>query len=164
LKSGLSALVSYLRLKVRDLKMMHALDNAWKDLRFALRQLANRPGFTVTAITVLALGLGANAAIFSVVNAVLLQPLPFPHPEKLMGIFEREVVDNDPYNVVAPGNYLDWRRDTHSFQQIAATREMSFNLSSKSQAFTPLRIPGSACSANLFRSLAPHRPRLPGAG
>ena len=133
--------------------MMHVLDNAWKDLRFALRQLANRPGFTVTAITVLALGLGANAAIFSVVNAVLLQALPFPHPEKLMGIFEREVVDNEPYNVVAPASYRDWRREAHSFKQIAATREMSFNLSSKSQAFTPQRIPGSACSANLFKTL-----------
>jgi predicted permease len=133
--------------------MMHILDNAWKDLRFALRQLANRPGFTVTAITVLALGLGANAAIFSVVNAVLLQALPFPHAEKLMGIFEREVGDDEPYNLVAPGNYLDWRRDAHSFQQIAATREISFNFSSKGQALTPERIPGSACSANLFQTL-----------
>lgn len=132
---------------------MRALDSLWKDLHFALRQLGKHPGFTVTAIAVLALGLGANAAIFSVVNAVLLEPLPFTHPEKLMSISERDVIPNDPYNVVSPGNYLDWRRDTKAFQQIAASEEMAFNLSGKGEGFTPQRIFGAACSDNLFKTL-----------
>ncbi len=133
--------------------MIHAVDNSWKDLRFALRQLGKRPGFTITAVAVLALGLGANAGIFSVVNAVLLEPLPFANPQKLMAIFERDVLPNDPYNSVAPANYLDWRRDTTSFAQIAASSKLSFNLSSKSDTFTPQRVFGSAVSANLFQTL-----------
>lgn len=133
--------------------MTRTLDSLWKDLRFALRQLAKRPGFTSTAIAVLALGLGANAAIFSVVYAVLLEPLPFAHPDKLMSISERDVIPNSPYNVVAPGNYLDWRRDTTTFQEIAASEETDFNLSSKGQGFTPQRIHGAAVSGNLFNTL-----------
>ena len=133
--------------------MVYALDSLWKDFRFALRQLWKRPGFSITAIAVLALGLGANAAIFSVVYAVLLEPLPFAHPEKLMSLSERDVIPNSPYNNVAPGNYLDWRRDTATFQEIAASEEAEFNLSSRGQAFTPQRIHGAAVSANLFKSL-----------
>ena len=84
-----------------------------KDWLFALRQLRNRPGFTLIAISVLALGLGANAAIFSVVNALLLRPLPYPNTKTLIEV-----------------------------------RHVSFNISSKSQSFTPQRIEGIACSAN----------------
>ena len=133
--------------------MIYALDSLWKDLHFALRQLWKRPGFSITAIAVLALGLGANAAIFSVVNAVLLQPLPFAHPEKLVALFEKDLIPTDAFNVVSPGNYRDWRRDTKTMKEIAAYREMSFNLASKSRSFAPERIEGVECSANLFSTL-----------
>lgn len=129
------------------------LDGVKKDVRFAFRQLRQKPGFTAIAILVLALGLGANAAIFSVVNAVLLRPLPFPHSDKLLALFEKDVIPDDPYNMVAPGNYLDWKRDARNFKQIAATGGMSFNLSSSSESFTPQRVPGALCSANLFETL-----------
>ncbi len=129
------------------------LDGVQKDFRFAFRQLRQRPGFTATAIFILALGLGANAAIFSVVKAVLLTPLPFPRPEKLVALFEKDVLPDDPYNLAAPANYLDWRRDAKNFDQIAASAGRSFNLSSTSESFTPQRVPGALCSANLFDTL-----------
>jgi predicted permease len=129
------------------------LDGLRKDLRFALRQLWHKPGFTAVAIVVLSLGLGANAAIFSVVNAALLRPLPFAHPDKLVALFEKDVLPDDPYNDVAPGNYLDWRRDARNFEQMAATTGKSFNLSSSSESFAPQRVPGALCSANLFETL-----------
>ena len=92
------------------------------DIAFALRQLRKNPGRTLIAISVLALGLGANAAIFSVVNALLLQPLPYKDPGRLVQLFERDVIGTgeEPYNPVAPANYLDWRRDARQFEQIAA--------------------------------------------
>src|SRR5215467_10212196 len=92
-----------------------------QDLTFAFRQLRKNPGRMAVAIAVLALGLGANAAIFSVVDAVLLRPLPYSHPDQLAALFERDVIGEEPYNSVAPGNYLDWRRQTHQFQEIAAS-------------------------------------------
>ncbi len=89
-----------------------------QDLRFTIRQLWKRPGFTLTAILVLALGLGANTAIFSLVNAFLLRPLPYKDPARLTALFEREPVGppgSDPYNEVAPGNFLDWQKQSRSF-------------------------------------------------
>jgi putative ABC transport system permease protein len=122
-----------------------------KDLQFALRQLRHRPAFTSIAVLVFALGLGANAAIFSIINAVLLQPLPYPHPETLVAVFERDVVNNgeqDHYNWVSPGNFFDWKRDAHSVSALSAVRYVSFNISSKSQSFTPERANGIACSSD----------------
>jgi hypothetical protein len=82
----------------------------------------NRPGFAIVAIVVLALGLGGNAAMFSVVNAVLLQPLPYADPQRLVALFERDVVGTEPFNVVAPGNFLDWQKQARGFDQMAAKR------------------------------------------
>ena len=129
------------------------LDLFFKDLRFAIRQLHQRPGFTSIAVLVLALGLGANASILTLVNAVLLKRLSFPEPDRLIALFERDAVPGGAYNFVAPGNYLDWSRDSKTFEQIAATGTHSFNLSSNSQSFTPVRIPGAFASANLFSTL-----------
>jgi hypothetical protein len=91
-----------------------------QDIRFALRQFRKRPGFTLMAIMILALGLGANTAIFSVVNAFLLRPLPFKDPARLTALYERDVVGSEPYNEVAPANFLDWQKLSASFEQIAA--------------------------------------------
>lgn len=124
------------------------------DIQFALRQLRHRPGFALVAILVLALGLGGNAAMFSVVNAVLLQPLPYADPQRLVTLFERDVVGDEPYNVVAPANFLDWRKQAHSFEQMAASGETAFNLASATGSFTPERIDAAFCRPTCSRHSA----------
>jgi len=89
-----------------------------QDLRYALRQLRKSPGFTAVAVLTLALGIGANTAIFSVVNAVLLNPLPFPNEDRLVSMFEgKENFSN--YSISYP-NFLDWQRDNRAFEAVAA--------------------------------------------
>src|SRR5881227_298177 len=124
-----------------------------QDIRFAWRQFRKRPGFTAMAIMFLALGLGANT-IFSVVNAFLLRSLPFKQLDRLTAIFERNVVDNDePYNRVSPGNFLDWQRLSTSFEQMAAYTTGPVNLSSAGNSFEPQRVDHCDCSGNLFSTL-----------
>src|SRR6266704_2958924 len=89
------------------------------DLRYAVRQLHKTPGFTVVAVLTLALGIGANSAIFSVVNAVLLRPLPYPQPERL--VYLNEITSGTDISIALP-DYVDWRHDSASFQHLALTR------------------------------------------
>ena len=91
-----------------------------QDLRYAVRQLRKSPGFTAVAVLTLALGIGANTAIFSVVNAVLLNPLPFSNPDRLVSMFEENEHFSN-YSISYP-NFLDWQRDNHAFQAVAAYR------------------------------------------
>jgi putative ABC transport system permease protein len=88
-----------------------------EDLRFAIRQLRRAPGFTVVAVLTLALGIGANSAIFALVDATLLRPLPFPEPDRLVTIWER--TDESPRSRVAPLNMIDWAERSRSFEGIA---------------------------------------------
>jgi len=98
------------------------------DLRFALRQLRKSPAFTLVAVLTLALGIGANTAIFSIVNAVLLRPLPYPDADRITVLNESSGPGQD-YSVALP-DYLDWRNDNTVFEHLAATRTESRNLSS----------------------------------
>src|ERR1700745_1827801 len=101
-----------------------------KDFRFALRQLFKQPGFTVIAVLVLALGIGANTAIFSVVNAVLLRPLPYPHSEQLVLLRERLLGPSGfESGSVSYMNYLDWRAAQKSFTDLALARMERVSLS-----------------------------------
>src|SRR6185295_9697593 len=91
-----------------------------QDVRYALRTLRSSPGFTAVAVTILALGIGANTAIFSVVSAVLLRPLPFPEPERVVLLWENLSGVGGPTRVEAsPGDFASWRERNQSFTGVA---------------------------------------------
>ena len=119
-----------------------------KDLRFALRQLRKSPGFTFIAVLTLALGIGANTAIFSVIYAVLLRPLPYPEPDQLMILTETD--SNQPQISVSFPDYVDWKRDNTVFDEIAISRRESFNLSGL-EGRAPEQISGAIVTANFFK-------------
>ncbi|HKX00312.1 MAG TPA: ABC transporter permease [Bryobacteraceae bacterium] len=129
------------------------LETLIQDIRFARRQFFQRPGFTLTAVLILAMGLGATTAIFSVVNALLLRPLPYPHSERLVSLFERRVVKDEPMVSVAPGNFLDWQKAATSFESMSAITTGAANLASATNSFEPERIDACNCSGNLFSTL-----------
>jgi predicted permease len=124
-----------------------------QDVRFAFRQARSRPGFTLVVITVFALGLGANAAIFSVVNAALLRRLPYPEPDRLVLLFERGVTTEagDP-NVVSLPDFLDWQDKSSSFENMAAGRAFTFNLGAD-RNFRPERVQAAVFTSGLFPTL-----------
>src|SRR5262245_65612844 len=92
------------------------------DIRYAVRVLARTPVFAIAAIGTLALGIGANTTIFSLVRTVLLQPLPYAEPDRLVMVWEDVSQAGFPKNTPAPGNYNDWRAQHRSFTDMAATR------------------------------------------
>ena len=96
------------------------------DLRFALRSLRKNPGFTAVAVLTLALGIGANTAMFSVVYGVLLRPLPYPQPDRLVALYSRTAQFS--HSSISYPNFLDWVRLNHSFSALAAYREDDFTL------------------------------------
>jgi putative ABC transport system permease protein len=118
------------------------------DLRFALRQLRKTPGFTFIAVLTLALGIGANTAIFSVIYAVLLQPLPYPDGDRIVILTETDM--KQPQISVAWPDYLDWQRDQTVFQSLAISRRESFNLSGL-EGRAPEQISGALVSASFFK-------------
>jgi hypothetical protein len=91
-----------------------------QDLRYALRQFGKSPGFTLTAITTLALGIGANSAIFSVVNGVLISPLPFPNASRIVSLFQDK--PNFSKGSISYPNLLDWQRENRTLEAIAGYR------------------------------------------
>ena len=123
------------------------METLLKDIRYGVRGLWKRPGFTVVAVLTLALGIGANTAIFSVVNAVLLRPLQFRDPDRLVMIWEDATFAGFPRNTPAPANYFDWKNQTQSFEDMAATREQTFNLTGDGD---PERVAAYAVTANFF--------------
>src|SRR5215470_5093218 len=96
------------------------METLWKDIRYSLRVLSDRPMVTVMATLSLALGIGANSAIFSVINAVLLRPLPYREPERLVMVWEQHPKSGRDRVRVAPNNFLEWQRNNHVFEEIAA--------------------------------------------
>src|ERR671913_400813 len=96
------------------------------DLRYALRQLHKNAGFSTVVVLTLALGIGANAALFSVVNAILLKPLPFPDPEQLITINQSK--PNFDTGAIPYPNFLDLQRDNQTFSAMAISRTMGFSL------------------------------------
>ncbi len=118
------------------------------DLRFALRQFAKSPGFVLVAVLTLALGIGANTAIFSVVNAVLLQPLPYADPDRLVQVYE--VPANGGFNSTDGGVFSDWESETTQLESIAAVHNIDRNVSGGAD---PVRLTGAEVSADYLRVL-----------
>ncbi|HEY0321337.1 MAG TPA: ABC transporter permease [Pyrinomonadaceae bacterium] len=122
----------------------------WQDVRFGLRMMWKSPGFTIVALLALALGIGANTAIFSVVNTVLLRPLPYEQPERLVAVWEKDTKEGKDENVVAPANFSDWREQNQVFEAIAAYSPMSATLTGQNE---PEHVEGAQISPGLFSVL-----------
>jgi len=116
------------RSRIREQNRVLFMDNLRQDLRFAFRQLFKRPVFSAIALGMLALGIGANTAIFSVVYAVLLKPLPFQEPERIVRIWESRIEQGWEQASVAPGNFWDLREMNRAFEDLGAYRFSSANL------------------------------------
>ena len=129
----------------------------FRDLRYAMRQLRRAPGFTIMSIAVIALGIGATTSLFTVVRSVLLRPLPFRDPDRLVMVYEHF---RDPsinarefnYNPVAPADFYDWRAQTHGFEDMAAWRNVQFNVTGE-HGELPELVEGRGGSWNLFTLL-----------
>ena len=125
-----------------------------QDLRYAARMMAKQPAFTAIAALTLALGIGANTAIFSVVNAVLLRPLPYPHSEQLVMLRERLLGPSGfESGSVSYLNYLDWRAAQHSFTDLALVRRESVNVAAAGSSLPAERIAAARITANYFSVL-----------
>src|SRR5260370_7973020 len=125
-----------------------SLESLFQDLRYGFRMLVKSPGFSLIAIFTLALGIGANTAIFSVVNGVLLNPLPFHEANQLVSMFQE--IPNFKNGSISYPNFLDWHRMNTTFAGIAAYRSPLFNLSGNSE---PERLHGDMISAGFFEIL-----------
>jgi len=126
------------------------MESIIKDLRHALRGFLKRPAFSVLAVTTLALGIGANSAIFSVVNSIILRPLPYRDSSQLMVIWGNLHNNGlDEIELSAP-EFVDMQRESRSFESLAAYSVQGFNLSGVDQ---PERLRGAAVSATLFPTL-----------
>jgi predicted permease len=132
----------------RDMRKVNGVGSTMQDLRQAWRGMINAPSFSVVAVLTLALGIGGTSAIFSVINAALLKPLPYPNPNQLVLLFEMF----DAPNVVSFANFSDWERENRGFSSMAAGRQNRFTLGSAGQA-APERIEGGIYSWALFKTL-----------
>jgi putative ABC transport system permease protein len=131
------------------------MNTIWQDLRYGARMLLKNPGFTAVAVITLALGIGANAAIFSVVNATLLRPLPFDDPDRLIMIRETKLPQFPEFSV-SPGNFLDWKKQNTVFERLVAMQDASFNLIGVSD---PERLRGMRVTDGFFAMLGA-RPQM----
>jgi predicted permease len=123
------------------------LESAWQDVRYACRLLRKTPVFTLVAAGTLALGIGANTAMFSIVDAALLRTLPYADPTRLVMLWEDASVVGYPKNTPAPGNYMEWRRRNRSFVDLAATQPVTAILSGDG---APEQVLGRNATASLF--------------
>jgi len=126
------------------------LDECARDFRYALRMLQRSPGFTAVAVLTLALGIGANTAIFSVINSVLLGPLPYHDPGGLVMVWESNSQHRNPHNTVSPPNFLDWQSRSTVFSSMAYIADVRNNLTGNSE---PEEVVVQAVSANFFSLL-----------
>jgi putative ABC transport system permease protein len=135
------------------------MESLWQDLRFGVRMLRRNPLTSGLALLILTLGIGANTAIFSVISGVLLEPLPFPHPERLILVVDSAPRHGFPRFSSSPPNFRDWRQQNRSFATLDAFASDHFNLAGGTQ---PIATPGASVTGDFFRTLgiAPLHGRL----
>src|SRR5689334_2762748 len=135
----------------RDARGVTGLSNAWQDLRYGVRLMARTPGFAAAGVLTIALGIGASTAMFSVVYGVLLQPLPYGEPDRLVSLWSTAPKRGVARAGVGLANVFDWRARNHVFENIAAVRMVrNFNLVGDGE---PERLLAAEVSANLFAVL-----------
>jgi macrolide transport system ATP-binding/permease protein len=144
----ISAGIEQRKEECRDMRKVSLFENLLQDLRFAQRQLRKNPGFAITAVLMLALGLAASVAIFAFVDAALLKPLPYANPNRLVGVFETN--PQFPRSNLSYFDYLDWKKLSRVFVSLEAYRNTGFIMSTASGA-QPAR--GARVSAGFFRAL-----------
>jgi putative ABC transport system permease protein len=132
----------------RAIQAIPGIDAVRGDLAYAARTLRKNPGFAATAVATMALGIGANTAIFGICNAVLFKPLPYAEPDRIMTLWER--MSNGKLSTVAPANFVDWRSMSRSFSDVAGVNSPSFILGGQDD---PARVLGAAVSSNFFSLL-----------
>ena len=123
------------------------MENLWQDIRYGIRMLLKAPSFSIVATIALALGIGANTAIFSVVNAVLLRPLPFPNPEQLMTVWETDHPRGQEQGSYSYPNFRDLREQNHVFEHIASYHNSDFIMTGRGE---PARLQGAVVNADIF--------------
>src|SRR5215831_4868218 len=126
----------------------HLRNDLWHDLKYAARTLRRNPGFATAAVLTLALGIGANTAMFSVINAALLRPLPYPNAGRLISLYG--LPESGGHGAISPADFLDYQKEAHSFARLTAYTHVSFNLTGQQQ---PERVSGSVVTPNLFLTL-----------
>jgi len=144
--------VSLIQQVTRDQWGWRRLDELLQDLRYGARMLRKNPGFTLVAVLTLALGIGANTAIFSVVYTVLVKTLPYPQGDRLAMVYEDVRLPNyqNRKNESSPGNFSDWARQNTVFANMAAYRNRSFNLTGDGE---PMRVEGELVTSEFFTTL-----------
>ena len=120
--------VEQVKEEVRAGRVGFSLEIFLQDVRYGLRSLLKKPGFTLTAVIALALGIGANTAIFSVINGVLLRSLSYGNPDRIVMLWEKSLTGRNLQNVISPGNFLDWQKQSTSFEHMAAVWDLRVNL------------------------------------
>src|SRR5215469_14039919 len=126
------------------------MHNLIQDVRYGLRMLVKSPGFTIVAVLALALGIGANTAMFTYVNAWVLHPLPYPHGDRLIVLLGQNKKTGGTSNTIAPANFYDFQRQTRDLEDLCAWSPTSFNLTGSG---TPERIDGNRVTWNFFQTL-----------
>jgi putative ABC transport system permease protein len=139
-----------LKEECRDVRGVSVIETLLQDLRYALRMLRNNPGFAAVAILTLALGIGANTAIFSVIDSVLLRPLPYQDPAGLVMVWENNSQHPNPHNTVSPPDFLDWQSRNSAFAEMAAIFDQHANLTGNG---LPQEVVLQDVSANFFSVL-----------
>lgn len=141
-----------IREELYQMNTVTLFDSLGRDLRYAVRTLSRTPFFAAVAILVMALGIGANSSLFTVVRSVLLKPLPFPESENLVSLYGRSIQGETVYNVVAAGDFQSWKKETHGFESMGIWRGQRFNLSGQGNQL-PEVVNGTAASWEVLPTL-----------
>ncbi len=139
--------VEQIKEECRDARRVNVMDDLWRDVRYTARVLKKSPSFTAAAVLTLALSIGANTAIFSAVHAVLLEPLPFHQPDRLVMVWEDTSLLGSPLDTAAPANFMDWKKRNRVFEDMAALKGDLMNLTGDGPAE---EVEVKEATANLF--------------